>query len=164
LQHARQLALIILWSSLVATACGQQQTAAPAAAGAAQPPAADLDTRLAAADLDKGRRLFLQCRACHSLEEGGANKVGPNLWGMFGRKAGLAPGFSYSEAVSKASIVWSPVTLDTWLARPSEFLPGNRMVYAGMPDPADRASLIAYVLRETSPAVPPQADRASKAD
>jgi len=71
---------------------------------------------------------------------------------MFGRAAGGAEGFSYSEVVTNSDIVWTPENLDDWLARPSEFLPGNRMVFVGIREPADRADLIAYLQRETSSA------------
>jgi cytochrome c len=116
---------------------------------------ADFAALLAAADPDKGKVLFLQCRACHSLELNGANKVGPNLHGVFGRKAGLAPGFAYSEVVSGSAIVWSAETLNEWLARPSDFLPGNRMVFVGIRKPEDRVNLIAYLKRETGAAPAP---------
>jgi cytochrome c len=135
---------------LLMTACAEGGDSAPAAgpAAAAAPPA-DFPALLAAADPDKGQVLFLQCRACHSLEAGGANKVGPNLHGVFGRKAGLAPGFAYSDVLTQSTIVWSPENLDHWLTRPSEFLPGNRMVFVGIRKPEDRANLIAYLQRET---------------
>ena len=97
-----RIAVSVLTLGLLLTACaegGDGAPAAPAGTGA-PPPAADFQTLLAAADPDKGKVLFLQCRACHSLEAGGANKVGPNLHGVLGRKAGLAPGFSYSDAVT----------------------------------------------------------------
>ncbi len=123
---------------------------APAAETAAA--AYKIDELIAGADLKRGKTLFLQCRACHSLGEGEAHKVGPNLYGVFGRNAGLAPGFAYSEAVSSADISWSPETLDEWLARPSDFLPGNRMVFIGVKDPQDRANLIAYLQQETGAA------------
>lgn len=143
---------------LFLTACaegggsGAPQPAAVAGNGAA--PAQDLATLLRNADLDKGRVLFLQCRACHGLEQGGANKVGPNLYGIFGQKAGTVAGFAYSEALSAADIVWSAEALDDWLARPSDFLPGNRMVFAGIRKPEDRANLIAYLKRETGYVAP----------
>lgn len=135
---------------------GPAATETTAAAPAAAAPAAEADiaTRLAAADPEKGKVLFLQCRACHSLEQGGMNKVGPNLWGVFGRKAGLAEGFDYSDAVRNSAIVWTAEALDAWLARPSEFLPGNRMVFVGIRKPEDRANLIAYVQRETGATAP----------
>ena len=145
-----RFAVSALALGLLMTACAEGGDGAPAApAATASAPAADLQTLLAAADAEKGKVLFLQCRACHSLEAGGANKVGPNLHGFLGRKAGLAAGFSYSEAVSQSGVVWSAETLDQWLARPSEFLPGNRMVFVGIRKPEDRANLIAYLKRET---------------
>lgn len=152
-----------LWPAICATAwlsaCGTDESAAPPAGDTPPPaPAAeataepDLDARLAAADPRRGRTLFLQCRACHSLGEGEPHKVGPNLHGMFGRQAGTAPGFSYSDAVANSGIVWDPETLDKWLARPSDFLPGNRMVFVGIKDPQDRANLIVFLQRETGAA------------
>jgi len=145
-----RVAVAVLGLGVLLSACAEGD-GAPAGAsppGAAVSPA-EFQALLAAADPDKGQVLFLQCRACHSLEAGGANKVGPNLHGVFGRKAGLAPGYSYSEALSQSSIVWSAATLDEWLARPSDFLPGNRMVFVGIRTPGDRVNLIAYLQRET---------------
>jgi cytochrome c len=151
LNHVR-IPLAILYLGVLLAACAEGGDGAPttasAPAAAATAPA-DLKALLAAADPDKGKVLFLQCRACHSLEAGGANKVGPNLHGVFGRKAGLAPGFSYSEVFTQANIVWSAETLDGLLTRPSDFLPGNRMVFVGIRKPEDRANLIAFLKRET---------------
>ena len=146
-------------AALVLSGCGGDQPAppsgsdaAPAETASAPAPAsgeADINTRLAAADLKRGQTMYFQCRACHSLEEGGPNKVGPNLYGVFGRKAGLTPGFSYSEALTESDVVWTVEAMDEWLARPSQFLPGNRMVFIGVKDADDRASLIAYMQQET---------------
>ena len=135
-----------------------QEAVAPAGGDAPAAPAEsdgagyDIEALVASADVKRGQTLFLQCRACHSLADGEPHKVGPNLHGMFGRKAGLAPGFAYSEAVSGSGIEWSAGTLDEWLARPSDFLPGNRMVFIGVKDPQDRANLIAYLKQETGAA------------
>jgi cytochrome c len=155
------LILTALISLLAVAGCesGEKPAAPAESADVAAAPAAEtadagykFDELVAGADLKRGKTLFLQCRACHSLGEGEAHKVGPNLYGVFGRNAGLAPGFAYSEAVTAADISWSPETLDEWLARPSDFLPGNRMVFIGVKDPQDRANLIAYLQQETGAA------------
>ena len=160
-QSFRVPGLAALAVAVLISGCGEsggppaEQSAAPAGADApaATPEPAgadyDIDALVASADVKRGQTLFLQCRACHSLAEGEPHKVGPNLWGMFGRKAGLAPGFAYSEAVSGSGIEWSAATLNEWLARPSDFLPGNRMVFIGVKEPQDRANLIAYLKQET---------------
>lgn len=106
--------------------------------------------RYASADSARGERLAMQCRACHSLEQGGASMLGPNLYGFFGRQVGTIPGFPYSQALVDADFVWTPDTLDAWLAQPAGFLPGNRMAYAGLASGDDRNALIAALLRLTS--------------
>lgn len=108
------------------------------------------DAVLAAGDAGRGRLLYLQCRACHSLERGGVNTVGPNLHGMFGSAAGKVADFVYSDPLMESGIVWSPHTVDEWLASPSAFVPGNRMIFLGLSDPKDRADLIAYMQQATA--------------
>lgn len=100
-------------------------------------------------DLENGRRVFARCRACHTITEGGRDMTGPNLWGLFGREAGTRPEFNYSEAVREADFVWDAERLDHWLENPREFLPGNRMAFAGVRDEADRRDLIAFLKVET---------------
>jgi cytochrome c len=107
----------------------------------------------ATADVEWGARLAMQCRACHTLEKNGATLLGPNLHGVFGRAAASAKGFDYSQALASASLAWTPAALDAWLAVPSQFLPGNRMAFAGIPKAADRHALIAYLLRTTDASV-----------
>lgn len=102
------------------------------------------------ADEEYGDRISMQCRACHTLERGGPNMIGPNLYGLFGRPAGTAPGFPYSRALAEADFVWTPRALDAWLAEPARFLPGNAMAYPALASPGDRAALIASLLRQTS--------------
>lgn len=106
----------------------------------------DLDARLAAANLKRGQLLYMVCKACHDVEAGLPHKVGPNLHGMFGRKAGTAEGFRYTDALVKSGIVWTPETMDAWLKQPGALVPGNGMAFAGIANDADRASLVAWLM------------------
>jgi cytochrome c len=105
-------------------------------------------TARADGDAARGESRFEDCVACHSTERG-VNKLGPSLFGVFERKAGELADFRYSPAIKRSGITWTPQTLDTFIADPQHVVPANRMPYAGMPDAADRADLIAY-LRKAS--------------
>jgi cytochrome c len=95
-------------------------------------------------DAARGEQRFEDCVACHKLEPG-ANNVGPSLFGVLGRKAGELSEFRYSPALKRSGITWTAQTLDAFIADPQQAVPANRMPYAGMPDAADRADLIAYL-------------------
>ena len=97
-----------------------------------------------AADATRGEQLFVDCAACHTLEQG-VHNVGPSLKGLFQRKAGAFDDFRYSPAMKRANITWTPEELDKFLADPQGVVPANRMPYAGMTNAADRADLIAYL-------------------
>lgn len=102
-----------------------------------------------AQDAGHGKELFVQCAACHSLEDA-HNEIGPHLHGLFGRKAAGAAGFVYSPPLRRASFTWTPELLDQFLAQPqSPPFRGNRMPFAGMPDTQARADLIAYLKQAT---------------
>jgi cytochrome c len=101
-------------------------------------------------DMKRGRLLFIQCRACHEVKAGLPHKVGPNLSGMLGRKAGTATGFTqYSPALRAWGQVWDAALLDKWIEKPSSVVPGNSMAFAGLTAQRDRAALIAYLQAET---------------
>ncbi len=93
----------------------------------------------------RGRLLFIRCASCHDISSTASPKIGPNLMGVIGRKAGGLPGFDYSPAMRRQSFTWDEATLDRWLTRPSDVVPGTAMAFAGLPDPADRAAIIAYL-------------------
>lgn len=97
-----------------------------------------------AGDAVKGKVVFARCALCHDVKPG-PKKMGPALNGLFGRTSGTIAGFTYSPAMQKAKIRWDAKTLDAFLAKPSAVVPGNRMAFAGVPQAADRANLIAYL-------------------
>lgn len=106
----------------------------------------------AAGDAAMGGRLFLQCRACHTVGAAEKSGLGPNLNGVFGAKAGAKPGYQYSPAMTKSGLVWTANTLDGFLTRPMTAVPGTKMAFAGVANPKARADLIAY-LATLKPAV-----------
>lgn len=111
------------------------------AAGFAAPVAAE-------GDAEMGEKLFRRCSVCHVLEEGG-RKVGPSLYGLFGRESGSVDGFRYSEAMKNAGIVWNEETLDGYLADPRGYIKGNRMAFPGLRKEQERADVIAYLKEAT---------------
>ncbi len=103
---------------------------------------------MARADGDpaKGEDIYKRCQGCHSIDR---NRIGPMHKGLFGRTAGSVPGFAYSDAMKNSGIVWSEQTLDQFLQGPRKMVPGTKMTYAGVPDPQERADLIAYLKQAT---------------
>ena len=97
-----------------------------------------------AADAAKGKKVFNKCKICHSLKKG-KKKIGPSLYGVIGRKAGTVKGFRYSKAMKKSGVVWDDKSLDAYLTKPKKFIPGNKMVFAGIKKKKDRENLIAYL-------------------
>lgn len=102
-------------------------------------------TAQAAGNAKSGEQLFMRCAMCHSYAKGDGNKIGPNLFGVVGRKAGTAPQFSYSAAMQKAGFIWTNDKLDAWIKSPAALVPGNKMMFAGLPSAAQRADIIAYL-------------------
>jgi cytochrome c len=96
-----------------------------------------------AQDAEHGKTIFTSCAVCHATDH--ANRVGPGLEGIIGRKAGTAPGFGYSNAMKKSDIVWDTKILDAYLESPQQVVPGNRMPYAGLKNATDRTDLVAYL-------------------
>ena len=100
----------------------------------------------AAGDPAAGKSKFIVCTACHSVAAGAPKKMGPNLNGVVGSKAGAHDGsFSYSPALKASGLTWTEANLDKWLAGPAKLVPGNRMAFPGLPNPQDRANVIAYL-------------------
>ena len=101
-------------------------------------------------DPARGQRVFnQQCRACHTLEKGGAQAIGPNLHGVFGRKAGTAEGFAFSEAMVKSGIVWDEATMAEYNRDPKGKVPGTKMVFNGVKQQGQLDDLVAYLKQAT---------------
>jgi cytochrome c len=116
-----------------------------AAAGPSVEPIAPL---LASADADKGASVFKKCQACHTVEEGGANKVGPNLWDIVNHPVATREGFKYSSAMTEfaaGGTVWDYEHLNHFIKKPKDLVPGTAMGFAGLSKIQDRADLIAYL-------------------
>ena len=97
------------------------------------------------ANVTQGRSVFQsQCATCHGVKPG-APGIGPSLFGVIGRKAGSLPNYSYSHAMKSAGFVWSPERLEAYLPAPQKAVPGDKMPYAGLKDPAKLAEVVAYL-------------------
>jgi cytochrome c len=127
-------------------ACAQENDSS--AAAVAESAAAEVAPTVG--DPEKGKRFYIFCQACHTINAGGMNKVGPNLYGFIGSAAAQAEGFIYSDALVAADITWDEATIDRWITRPSATVPGTTMVFAGINDPQQRADLIAYLIRASN--------------
>src|SRR5215470_434279 len=99
---------------------------------------------LADGDAANGEKIFAKCKACHTVEAG-KNKVGPSLAGVVGRKAGMAEGFNYSDAMKNSGLTWDEATLNTYLTSPKKLVPGTKMAFPGLPNEQDRLDVIAYL-------------------
>lgn len=100
-----------------------------------------------AQDAAKGEAVFKRCMACHAVGEGAANKAGPELNGVVGRKVASAPGFSYDDALKTygEGKTWDEASLDKWLENPKALAPGNKMAFAGLKKEDERKNVIAYL-------------------
>jgi len=146
---------------------GVEQTAQ--AAGPAKDSGPPLAVLLASASPEKGAAQFKKCAACHTIEKGGANKIGPNLWGIVGSKHAHAQGFAYSTALAgMQDKPWSWEDLDMWIKSPKGYAAGNRMSFAGLSKPEDRAAILVYLNQNSdSPLAlpaPPAATAAAPAE
>ncbi len=129
----------------VVAAAEAEPQAAPAEASPAEA-LSGVAVLLAAADPAAGAKAIKKCTACHSLDKGGKNKIGPNLWDIVGRPVASTAGYKYSKALKgKSGETWSYDSLDAFLAKPKDWAPGTKMSFAGLKKPGQRAELIAHL-------------------
>ena len=104
----------------------------------------------------EGAKVFKKCSACHSIAEGGANKIGPALWGVLGRPAGSVPGYKYSKAMAAHGKNWSFEEMNGFLIKPKDWIKGTKMSFAGLKNAKDRAAVIRYMNENTNSPLPLQ--------
>jgi cytochrome c len=160
----RHLGPLIVAAAACAAAlagCNKQPSTSQPPAATEQPPApppsaeelekaqASLPAPYNTADLDNGQSKFALCQTCHTLVQNGPNMTGPNLYGIFGRKAASHDGFKYSDALKASGWTWDAAKIDTWITDPKAALPGAKMTFAGLKDPKDRTDVIAWLMLNT---------------
>ena len=99
----------------------------------------------AAGDAKAGADVFKCCAVCHTSEKGGGDGLGPNLFGVYGRKVASRPGFAYSAALKKTGLVWNDANLTKWVAGPQRVAPGTKMTFAGLSSKKQQADVVAYL-------------------
>ncbi len=123
----------------------EMEDAATEATAAVVEEVPSLAALLAAADVERGMKVSRKCVTCHTFEQGGKNRIGPNLWNVVGRDMATVGGFAYSSAMKGAEGAWGFTSLDEFLTRPKNFMPGNKMTFPGLKKAVDRANVIAYL-------------------
>lgn len=138
---------------------------AGAGGGEAEKP---IEFYLASADPAKGEQVFKKCAACHNADKGGANALGPALWGMLGEPIGKGHGFAFTDALASKGGTWDWQSMSDWLHNPKKFAPGTKMTFAGLSKPEDRANVIAFLNQRSDAPKPlpaaPAEDAAPAAD
>jgi cytochrome c len=153
-------------SSMITKPHHSEEFAYPIEGGGDGPTAAavPIETLLAAADIEKGKTVFAKCSTCHTIEAGGVNGTGPNLFAALGKPHGHVPGFAYSDALKSVPGNWDWKGMDAWLASPRKYAPGTKMSFAGLSSAEDRANLIVYMNSMGSNLPLPAAPAAAPAD
>ena len=154
----KQLFLITFISSTLLVACGGNSDNTPSAETetnqAEVVSTTETSTKepekavVAIPSVDRGASLYKRCKTCHTLNEGGPHKTGPNLYNIFGAKAGAKDGFRYSKTMRESGITWTDENLTAYIKNPAKFMPGNTMSFAGIRKDADLALLLEYMRAE----------------
>ena len=147
--RSKNLSLFIV--SFLLISCSDQQSPDNEKVESVPPTSiTNLETIMTVGDIERGRKLYIQCRACHSLKPNETNRIGPSLYGIINQQAGSIEGYEYSEALKQSNVYWNLDNLDQWIEKPYEMIPGNKMVFSGMRKKQDRNDLIAYIIDQTA--------------
>lgn len=144
----KRVVIIILGAIFLMVACNQNKSEAVESEEPAQESTSELKVK-AKKEISEGQKLFILCSACHNLKKGEPHKVGPSLYGIFGKKAGIQEGFNYTEELKNSGIVWDKETLRAWLENPADFIPGTSMAFVGIDDKERQDILLEYLVAET---------------
>ena len=147
--RSKNLSLFIV--SFLLISCSDQQSPDNEKVESVPPTSiTNLERIMTVGDIERGRKLYIQCRACHSLKPNETNRIGPSLYGIINQQAGSIEGYEYSEALKQSNVYWNLDNLDQWIEKPYEMIPGNKMVFSGMRKKQDRNDLIAYIIDQTA--------------
>ena len=116
----------------------------------------DIMALFASTSAAEGEKVFKKCAACHSINEGGSNKIGPALWGVLGRSVGSVPDYKYSKAMASYGKNWSFEEMNGFLIKPKDWIKGTKMSFAGLKSANDRAAVILFMNENTSSPLPLQ--------
>ena len=116
----------------------------------------DIMALFASTSAAEGAKVFKKCAACHSIAEGGANKIGPALWGVIGRPAGAVPNYKYSKSLAAHGKDWSFEEMNGFLIKPKDWIKGTKMSFAGLKNAKDRAAVILYMNENSNNPLPIQ--------
>lgn len=137
----------------------EEEGAQSGGAAADAEPELSIEELIAVATAERGERVARRCVACHTFSDGGENKVGPNLWNVMGGKKAHLDNFNYSSALAGTPGIWDWATMDAFLKKPNDYIPGTIMSFAGLNKPEDRAAIMVYLAEQAPtpfarPAVP----------
>ena len=132
----------------------QQASTSTTAAATVEDKKVDIAALMALGDVNAGEKIFKKCAACHSINQGGANKIGPALYNVVGRKIGGVADYKYSKAFVEYGKEWNFEELNGFLIKPSKWIKGTKMAYAGLRKEADRASIIKYLNQNSDSPLP----------
>ena len=150
--HPKYLILTVI----LLTACGGGGESTSSPTPSSKPDTAPIvQTAATLTPMERGAKLYKRCKACHTLKEGGKHTVGPNLWDVYGAKAGSKEGFKYSKVMAASEVIWDDETLDAYIKKPPEFMKGNRMSFVGIKKAEDRAAVLLYMKSKTTPETVP---------